>query len=98
MNLNESLTSYGKYLKMVFDFCMKKLENNDLKIPFNFAFEEDWFFVVLRKNECSFGGVSMNTLGCLGSVLVKNNTLFELMMEKTTEEILESFLLEKEPK
>lgn len=72
MNQNESLSNFGKKLKKHFNDVMKLLDNADGRTPFNFAFGNDWLFIILRKNECSFGGISMNGLGCLGSVLVKN--------------------------
>ena len=81
-------------MKGLFDESMKRLNNNDSLTPFNMAFGKDWMFIVLRKNECTFGNVSMNTLGCLGSVLASNKELFDLIKSKTTEEIMKSILIQ----
>ena len=51
---------------------MKELNNPDLSIPFNLIFGNDWILIILRKSENTFGNISMNALGCLGSVLTDN--------------------------
>jgi ATP adenylyltransferase len=91
----ESLEEYAVYLKEVFDYGMKNLGNETNEFSFNLAFGENWMFIVLRKNEFILGKISMNALGCLGSILVKNHELFDLVRLKSPDLIIEEIFVKE---
>lgn len=51
---------------------MSELNNKDYNIPFNFAFGDNWIIIWLRYNEHTYENISMNGLGCLGSIITSN--------------------------
>lgn len=92
----ESIEDYSIYLKIIFDFCMKSLGNESNEFSFNLIFGDNWMLVVLRKRERIFGKISMNALGVLGNILVKNNELFDLVSVKNPSVIIEEILVKND--
>lgn len=89
----ESIEEFSVFLKNVFDFCMRNLDNESNEFSFNLIFGDNWMLVVLRKNERIFGKISMNALGVLGNILVKNVELFDFVSTKSPSAIIEEILV-----
>ena len=67
---------------------MEEIGNKENKISYNFCMGNDWMFFVLREKENIEGGISLNALGCLGSVLVKNKEEMDIVRLLSPENIL----------
>ena len=57
---------------------------------------ENWMLVVPRKQERAFKLASMNTLGVLGSIFVKNKDMKDFYLKKKPSDILHEMLVQSD--
>ena len=58
-------------------------------------FGPEWMLILLRKSETTFNKISLNALGCLGSVVTFNQNDFDIINNKSMEEIMDSIFFKK---
>lgn len=92
---DQDLKEYSKYLKSVYMRVMQELKNDKLNQSYNLIFGKNWMLAVLRKKEKSMDAVSLNALGCLGSILVKSDEIFNEVAGKMPEDIFDEILVDK---
>lgn len=80
---------YDRYLKL-----LELLDNKDHRFSYNLIWTERWMFMVLRSKEHIHDKFSVNCLGAIGSLLVKNkHEKEELLLMTPTEMFDEIFAL-----
>ena len=77
----------------IFFFIYLKVGNRNSNFSYNFAMGENWMLVVLRKQERAFKFSSLNTLGVLGSIFVKNKNIKDFYLKKKPSEVLDEVLV-----
>lgn len=93
---SESLKEYSGYLLSSLTKCLKRVGNANSTFSYNMAMGENWMLVVLRSCERAFKLNSLNTLGVLGSVFVKNQQVKEFYQNKRPSEILSEILVPRD--
>lgn len=93
---DQDLKEYSKYLKSVHFRVMQELKNEKLNQSYNLIYGKNWMLAVLRKKELILDAISVNALGCLGSILVKSEELFNDVVVKTPEDIFDEILVDKD--
>jgi ATP adenylyltransferase/5',5'''-P-1,P-4-tetraphosphate phosphorylase II len=84
---------YSQYLKDQLNYCMDQVGNSHSTQSYNFFMGKNWMLVVLRKKEKIFDVVSLNALGVLGSIFVKNEQYKEICIKKLPSDILKEILV-----
>lgn len=92
----ESLEEYSNYLLSSLEKCLRRVGNAESNLSYNLAMGENWMLVVLRRQERAFKLSSLNALGVLGSVFVKNKEVKEFYQNKRPSEILSEILVPRE--
>jgi ATP adenylyltransferase len=73
---------YQRYMKL-----LEMLDNKELRYSYNLLWTERWMLMVLRSKEYLFDKYSVNSLGILGSFLVKSTQDKDELAKRTPSEI-----------
>ena len=91
----QDLDKYAAYLQQVYQRCRERVGCASIDHSFNLAFGKNWMLMVLRKKEKVAGGISVNGLGCLGSICVTNRQKFDRLKMMHPSEFYSEILVHK---
>ena len=80
----------GKLIASVYLECLKKLNNEDLHLAYNFVLTKHWMFMVLRTCETALGMIKINAVGFTGSFAVRSDEEYEFIRKQDPIKILHS--------
>lgn len=86
----KSIIYKSKILRDAYLECLKRLNNTDLSIAYNFILTKRWLFVVLRKCEVALDMVKINAVGFTGSFAVRSDEEYEFVRNQDPINILHS--------
>ena len=76
-NNEESFEKSAENLLINYQKALETLENNDVKIPYNVIFTDDWLLMVLREKEYALETIGLNSMAFSGSIVVKDEKEYE---------------------
>eukprot|EP00347_Sterkiella_histriomuscorum_P014537 403360498 len=71
MTTEESWKISSQYYLDAYKACLRKLDNQQGDLPYNFIMTPDWMFMVIRRKP-QYEGILCNSLGYLGLMYAKN--------------------------
>jgi len=86
---NKSYEDIGRELEKLYLLLTKELGIDTRTMSYNLILTESWMLVIKRSKEMAFDVLSVNSLGFLGSFLLKDQKQEEIILKKTPLEILE---------
>ena len=81
----------AKLLEDIYLECLRRLNNKELRIAYNFILTKHWLFIVLRKcEEVAPNMVKINAVGFTGSFAVRSDAEYEFIQKQDPINILHS--------
>jgi len=80
-NNEENIEKIAEVLLKNYLKALETLENEEEKKSYNAIFTEDWILIVLREKENALGGISLNSMGFSGIILVKEQKELDKIVE-----------------
>ena len=85
---NSNINKKAKLLESVYIECLRRLDNLDLHIAYNFILAKHWLFMVLRKCEVAMKMIKINAVGFTGSFAVRSDKEYEFLRSQDPLNIL----------
>jgi len=79
----------GKELEKLYNLLLKELEIDNKTMSYNFILTDSWMMIVKRSKERAFDSISINSLGFMGTFLLKDLSKEGFLIKKNPLEILE---------
>ena len=89
-NINSNtLENQAELLEAIYKECLRRLDNSDLHLAYNFILTKNWLFVILRKCEAAMDRIKLNGVGFTGSFAVNSEEDYEFLMKQDPLDILQ---------
>ena len=85
---NSNINKKAKLLESVYTECLRRLDNLDLHIAYNFILAKHWLFMVPRKCEVAMNMIKINAVGFTGSFAVRSDKEYEFLRSQDPLNIL----------